>query len=247
VIDLSHRPQDEKIEYIRAVLPTLNSLRKQSGFPHRIVVDEAHYFLHDADAISLLDLEASGYTFITYWASRLPPQLLEAAEVLIVTRESNPAEIAALRQRCHSCDPQDPEPWTTLERLTTGEAVALPVTAETEGRLRRFTLGPRLTPHVRHRGKYIDVPISASRAFVFDDSRRATTLRELVDALDTLEPPVLDGFTRRGDFSKWIRHVFGDYPLAVELEGLEARYRHTADTDVLADMARAIRARYSVD
>jgi hypothetical protein len=247
VIDLSRRPQDEKIEYIRAALPTLNALRKESGFPHRIVVDEAHYFLHDADALDLLDLEASGYTFITYWASRLPPQLLAATDVLIVTRESNPAEIAALRQRCHDCDPLDPELWTVLERLSTGEAVALPVTAEAEGRLRRFTLGPRLTPHVRHRGKYIDVPIAASRAFVFDAGTRATTLRQLVDALERFEPSALAGFVVRGDFSRWIRHVFGDYPLAVELETLEARYRHDEHIDVIPEMARAIRGRYSVD
>jgi hydroxymethylpyrimidine pyrophosphatase-like HAD family hydrolase len=247
VIDLSHLRQDEKIEYIRAVLPTLNVLRKQSGFPHRIVVDEAHYFIHDADALKLLDLDGNGYTFITYWASRLPLQLVDAAEVLIVTRESNPAEIAALRQRCRSCDPNDTEAWTALERLTTGEAVALPVTAEAQGQLRRFTLGPRLTPHVRHRGKYIDVPVSASRAFVFDDSTRATTLRQLVDTLDGSDPSILDGFIRRGDFSRWIRHVFGDYPLAVELETLEGQYQRDGATDTVSEMARAIRARYSVD
>ena len=247
VIDLSRRPQDEKIEYIRAVLPTLNALRKRTGFPHRIVVDEAHYFLHDADVLSLLDLEGNGYTFITYWASRLPPQLLEAAEVLIVTRESNPAEIAALRQRCRTCDPRDPEPWAVLERLTTGEAVALPVTAEAEGRLRRFTLGPRLTPHVRHRGKYIDVPISAGRAFVFDDGTRATTLRQFVEAIERFDAAALDGFLHRGDCSRWIRHVFGDYPLAAELEQFEGRYRVSGAPEIIAEMARAIRGRYSVD
>jgi hypothetical protein len=61
VIDLSHRPQDEKIEYIRAVLPTLNEIRRRTGLPHRILVDEAHYFLHEADAPNLLDLEQNGY------------------------------------------------------------------------------------------------------------------------------------------------------------------------------------------
>jgi hydroxymethylpyrimidine pyrophosphatase-like HAD family hydrolase len=247
VIDLSRRPQDEKIEYIRAVLPTLNALRKETGFPHRVVVDEAHYFLHDADALDLLDLDGNGYTFITYWASRLPAPLIDATDVLLVTRESNPAEIAALRRRCRTCDPHDPEPWSMLERLTTGEAVALPVTSETEGLLRRFTLGPRLTPHVRHRGKYTDVPISASRAFVFDDGTRTTTLRQLVEALERLDPAALDPFLRRGDFSRWIRHVFGDHPLATELEELESRYRMSDGTDTIADITRAIRSRYSVD
>ena len=39
------------------------------------------------------------------------------------------------------------------------QAVALPVTEESGGRLIQFTLGPRLTPHVRHRQKYVDVPV----------------------------------------------------------------------------------------
>ena len=56
VIDLSRRKQDEKIEYIRNILPLLNGARRRTGLPHRIVVDEAHYFLHDATARHLLDL-----------------------------------------------------------------------------------------------------------------------------------------------------------------------------------------------
>ena len=59
VIDLSHVPQDEKIDYIRTVLPALNVMRRRTGLPHRILLDEAHYFLHDADAHRLLDLETT--------------------------------------------------------------------------------------------------------------------------------------------------------------------------------------------
>jgi hydroxymethylpyrimidine pyrophosphatase-like HAD family hydrolase len=70
VIDLSYRPQDEKIEYIRAVLPALKEMRHRTGLPHRIVVDEAHYFLQEAGARHLLDLERNGYTVVSYWASR---------------------------------------------------------------------------------------------------------------------------------------------------------------------------------
>ena len=78
VIDLSRLPHDEKLHYVRAVLPALNVLRRRTGLPHRILLDEAHYYLHDTDAPQLLDFERNGYTVVTYCASRLPHALLAA-------------------------------------------------------------------------------------------------------------------------------------------------------------------------
>jgi hypothetical protein len=251
VIDLSHRPQDEKIEYIRAVLPALNEIRRRTGLPHRIVLDEAHYFLQDADARHLLDLDRNGYTVVTYWASRLPKELLAATDVVIVTRESNPAEIEALRKRCSTCQQVDPAGWSILGRLATKQAVALPITDEAGGQLRLFTLRTRLTPHVRHREKYVDVPVTEGRAFYFGPnghpaSRRARTLREFVAEIESAKPHELDPYVTRGDFSRWIETVFGDYPLALELRALEGRQRAQPRTDTVCEMVAAIRARYEL-
>ncbi|MEO8077971.1 MAG: DUF87 domain-containing protein [Acidobacteriota bacterium] len=95
VIDLSRLPQDEKLQYVRSVLAALNVMRRRTGLPHRILLDEAHYYLQDADAPRLLDLARNGYTIVTYCASRLPQALLANTEVMIVTCASNPAELDA--------------------------------------------------------------------------------------------------------------------------------------------------------
>jgi hypothetical protein len=249
VIDLSRMPQDEKIEYTRAVLPAINKIRQDTGFPHRIVLDEAHYFLHEPDSARLLDLDANGYTVVTYWASRLPQALLAVTDVMIVTRESNAAEVDALRQWCSTCASVDPARWSILSHLKTAQAVALPITEEAGGDLRLFTLGPRLTPHVRHREKYVDVPVSETRAFVFRANghqgiRRARTLRELVNVLD--HTPGLDAYLERNDFSRWVRDVFGDHALAAELRALEDRHRAMPSDDTSAEVAAQIRARYDL-
>jgi hydroxymethylpyrimidine pyrophosphatase-like HAD family hydrolase len=251
VIDLSRRPQDEKIEYIRAILPALNEIRRRTGLPHRIVLDEAHYFLHDAGAARLLDLERNGYTVVTYWASRLPPELLAATEVMIVTHESNPAEINALRQWCSTCGSVDPARWSILGRLATRQAVALPITEEAGGDLRLFTLGSRLTPHVRHREKYVDVPVTEGRAFFFVPERQrhgyhARTLRQFVTRLEAGTTADVDAYLSRGDFSRWVEHVFGDYALGAEIRVLEQRYRTQPTADALPDIVAAIRARYDL-
>jgi hypothetical protein len=170
---------------------------------------------------------------------------------MISTCESNRAEIDALRERCAACQtPGARARWTMLGRLTLGQAVALPVTEEAGGEFTVFTLGQRLTPHVRHRQKYVDVPVTEGRAFVFapdgGGAQRVRTLREFVDVLEHARPGVLDPFIRRGDFSRWIGDVFGDYALAEELRRQEHRYRGGLDADTVPEMAGAVRARYDL-
>jgi hydroxymethylpyrimidine pyrophosphatase-like HAD family hydrolase len=250
VIDLSRLPQDAKRAYIRAALPALNVLRRHTGLPHRIVVDEAHYFLHGDDA-RLLDLDRNGYTMISYCASRLPEALLAATAVMIVTCESNPAELTSLRRRCVRCQPVHDVEWESLRHLRPGQAMVLPVTEESEGRLRLINVARRLTPHVRHRQKYVDVPVSEAQAFVFSANgaagpRRVRTLREFVHYLEAVPRPAIEPYAIRGDFSRWIRDVFGDFALAAELRALESQTRATPGSDTVAGVADAIRSRYEL-
>ena len=202
VIDLSHRPHDEKIHYIRAVLPALNVLRQRTGLPHRILLDEAHYYLHDDDAHRLLDFERNGYTVVTYCASRLPRALLAATEVMIVTCESNPAEIEALCRCCATCAaPSMPARWAML-----GHSEARPGGRAADhrgGRWRAAAVHDRASPHASRQAseKYVDVPVSADRAFVFNANghsspRRVQTLRQFVAELEGSPASLLDAVRR---------------------------------------------------
>ena len=247
VVDLSRLPQNEKVDYIRAALPALNVLRQHVGLPHRIVIDEAHYFLHGEEAARLLDLDRNGYTVVTYCASRLPAALLRATEVILVTCESNPAEVAALRGLNESGAASAPHEWNRLGLLRPAQAVALPMTAEAEGQLRVFTVARRLTPHVRHREKYVDVPVSDAHAFVITShgmpARRLRTLRELVTYLEHATPSAIAPFLKRGDFSRWIKEVFGDHALAAELQLIETQ---PLGVETIPEMVDAVRSRYDL-
>ena len=251
VIDLSRLSQDEKIDYIRAALPAINQIRRRTGLPHRILLDEAHYFLHDSEAPRLLDLERNGYTLVTYCASRLPAELLAATEVMIVTCESNADELDALYAGCRPCQSRlDIAAWRKLLcRINTGQAVVLPITDEARGELRLFNIGRRLTPHVRHREKYVDVPVTEPKAFMFNDPgpvQRASTLRQFVNALESRPADVLHGYLMRGDFSRWLRNVFGDHALAAEVHTKESRVARGDPGDVVPEIVSAIRGRYDL-
>ena len=116
--------------------------------------------------------------------------------------------------------------------------------------MRLFTIAPRLTPHVRHRETYVDVPVSSDRAFVFSANgqpgHRIRTLRQFVFELEYTPPTLLAGYVMRGDFSRWIGDVFGDHALAGELRALEERYRAGSRAETVPEMASAVRGRYDL-
>jgi hypothetical protein len=251
VIDLSCVEHRAKLAYIRSVLPALNVIRRRTGTPHRIIVDEGHYFLRDAITHKLLDLDFNGYTVVTYWPSQLPRELVAATEVLLVTRESNRAEIDALRRHCPAGAHLDDSVWDVLQTLQIDEAAALPVATEAGSNLQVFTIGKRLTPHVRHRQKYVDVPVGDAQAFVFHTNgrlptSRVRTLREFVAVLDSLDVTQADGYLRRGDFSRWIGDVFGDRALARELQKHEREYVDSGSGNAVARIAAAVKSRYEL-
>ena len=117
--------------------------------------------------------------------------------------------------------------------------------------MRRIRLAPRLTPHVRHLAKYVDLPVSQGHAFVFwrdgsPSGGRARTLREFVAIVEQSPATALEGHLRRRDFSKWIAGVFGDYPMSMTLRRIEDDYNAAGTPEAAASLVQAIRARYEL-
>jgi hypothetical protein len=250
VVDLSHLPYHEKVEYLGAVLPMMATLRRATGLPHRIVLDEAHYFLHGPNVQELLDFDLGAYTLVTYRLSDLHPNLRAAIDGVILKRTTDPREIGALADIVGRAK-FTPEWRTILSGLDVSEAVLLPGVEEAEGRLLRFRLLPRLTRHVRHKAKYVDVQLAEGRGFVFTDAGKRVgapvrTLKEFVDALQTLPLRVLEGHAQRGDFSRWVADVFHDHVLATALQKAEQRHRLGHMQNLYSALAYSIEERYEL-
>jgi hydroxymethylpyrimidine pyrophosphatase-like HAD family hydrolase len=250
VIDLSHVDRREKVNYLNSLLPMLAAIRRSTGLPHRILIDEAHYFLHEPNVLELLDLTLGAYTLVTYRLSDLHPDLRKAIEIVILKRTTEPREIQMLMglpgAKGIASD------WTRiLGSLEMGQAILLSENDETEGRLSSFELSPRLTSHVRHRAKYLDVQLLKEQGFVFSENGRivggpARTLKEFVSLLESLPGSVVESHALRGDFSRWIAEVFRDHALASEVRKLEERFR-LGHTLALSDsLAKLIRERYEL-
>lgn len=249
IIDLSKLSHDAKVQYVGTLMPMLAALRRRSGLPHKILLDEAHYFLRDVQHTRVIDPELAGYIVVTYRLSSLDPAVRATGDVVaLVTRERDPEEVDALLAMCRPA-PERETSRAILAELTTNEAALLPGAEESRGGIRRFAVGRRLTAHVRHRAKYVDMPVGETAAFVFDARTphlRARSLNEFVARLNELPDGMLKGHVERHDFSRWIHDVFRDRPLAAHVSLLEGRIA-VDDTRIVTDaIAQAIRARYEM-
>ena len=256
VLNLAHLPQTAKTEYIREHLPLVARHRRERGFPHRIMLDECHYFLEGSPDPHLLDAELDGYTLATYRPSQLPAHVLELVDVVLVTRLAEREEVDVLRNlldaRVNKMDATiDSHDWyRQLANLGITEAALLPPIPEAPAKLRRFVVAPRLTTHVRHRSKYFDIPVAGEHQFVFTHhgqavGERAATLGELAAAAGRVAPEVLAGHSRQHDFSRWIAKLFCDYDLANDVRQLEFKQNKDGSTeDFLDGLAAMIDKRY---
>jgi hypothetical protein len=168
---------------------------------------------------------------------------------VMVTHETDPHETETLLGMCRPKAPANAG-LRIFSDLAPNEAALLPGPEESQGQVRRFQLAPRLTAHVRHQAKYLDMPVVDRQAFVFSgDGRsgpRARTLKEFMGLLAVLPPGPLLAHLERHDFSRWLGDVFRDNPLAARVRALEKR-TDTDDVKVLAaDIAQSIRARYEI-
>ncbi len=249
IVDLSKMAHEDKVEYLGSLLPVLAQLRRRTGLPHKILLDEAHYFL-GAGKAHLLDPELAGYILVTYRVSALDESIRATSDaVVMVTRESTVQEALALQEMCKACGKMM-LPADIFRDLQTTEAALLPGSEEAHGQVRRFQLAPRLTGHVRHRTKYLDMPIRNAQAFVFTQDGqtgpRAQSLRAFVGLLAALPAESLQGHLARHDFSRWLEDVFRDRLLAARVMELEQRADALGAQHACEAIAQAIRARYEV-
>jgi hydroxymethylpyrimidine pyrophosphatase-like HAD family hydrolase len=247
IVELSKLPHEEKRRYLEHLLPTLAALRRRTGLPHKILIDEAHYFVSGPQGTTAIDHELAGYILVTYRISALDRACYSGNDVVVmVTHESDPLEVKTLQAIC-SAGTRTLIPSQTFD-LAVNEAALLPGAEEAHGRVQRFRIAPRLTAHVRHQRKYLDMPVSDAQAFVFwvgnVPGPRARTLKSFTGLLRVLPNEAIGGHMRRHDFSRWINDVFRDGGLATRVHGLESHASATPPRAVAESIAQAVRARY---
>jgi hypothetical protein len=250
VVDMVKLTLADKRQFVRRALPALAAMRRECGLPHRVVLDEAHYFLCEGECDPTVVAMDSGLMLVTYRLADLDPRALAAMETIVATRDADPASARLLRALCRG-EGQDAEWSAMLAAIPPDGAVLLPSVDDPMREPRPFRASLRQTIHVRHRHKYLDMPIRAGLEFRFEFDGGgavavARTLQELVDVLGATPTRRVSAHVRRGDLSRWVREALRDDTLAQAVAGLEARSRMDASFDFAGSVIHAVRGRYQV-
>ena len=230
VLDLSTLPHAAKVAVIERALSRVRGIRQRVGRPHWVVIDEAHYSLHRQGVDdAALGLEDRGFCFVTYRPSWLRERVAQAVDMFLVSRTTAPDELGVLEE-AFPPPGADGSIAEVLAHLPRGEFLA--VQRDPAGRRATLTFvpAPRQTVHVRHLTKYLDTQVPAGREFLFrrPDGRVTGSANSLHAFRRAVLPgagaDVLMHHAGAGDFSRWVRDVFGDAELARQLRKIETRW-----------------------
>jgi hypothetical protein len=242
VLDLSQVPHVAKVVFIERTLRRIREIRRLVGRPHWVLIDEAHYSLHDEGvATDALGLEDRGFCFVTYRPSWLREPVARAVDVFVLARTTGSEELGVLGAVLPAAVSDGTGISEALARLPRGEFLLVQRDLNRHPSALTFVAAPRQTVHVRHLTKYVDSHVPPGREFLFrgaDGQVRgaADSLQSFRRVVTTAPDEVLAHHAERGDFSRWIRDVFADAELARQLGKVETRWRRGE----LPDLRRAI-------
>jgi HAD superfamily hydrolase (TIGR01484 family) len=221
VVNLLGLPLDQRPAFFVELLARITELRRSSGHPHWLVVDEAHHMLSANDLMlpePVLRLP-KGLLLITVHPERLASEVLKQIDTLIVVGATPRDMLAAFAERTGVQAPTlAPGP------LPPGEAVFWRPSEPTPPR--RFRpLPPKLERH-RHRRKYAAGELGEDKSFYFRGPEqklnlRASNLQLFLQMADGVDEATWLHHLARHDYSEWVRSAIKNDSLADELANVE--------------------------
>ena len=225
VIDASHLDADSQASYAARLAGEIEAHRVATGLPQWVAIDEAHGPVgRTGTAHSMFNPAAKGYLLITWKPEELSADALASLDAVLALGSACPdnafvdltAAVAGM-------------PRADIARLLDGPPGRAVLAWRQHPRQPvAFTIGTRLTSHLRHEHKYDQTGVEPAHRFHFRTEPDAPTgavaanLAELETELAGCDEGVLRHHCPGHDFSRWVAYVFHDGPLAADLAVAEA-------------------------
>lgn len=251
-VDLSSLPIEARGAYVEQLLRQLDAERRATGLPHWILWDEAHAYVGGCAALDeMLRSPLAGCCLVTYRPHDLPESARGGFDYVVAVPGGKAPEAG-----------EGPDPFAALTGLygVQIDADTAPVDElllfrpDAPRAVRRFRMGARRSPHVRHWRKYRAERLPDAKRFFFRDECGVlrgvgANVQELHQTLRVCDASVLRHHAARGDFSRWLGQAIQDDALAGDVRRLErdlaASARDAEQLERFRDAAvRAIERRY---
>jgi HAD superfamily hydrolase (TIGR01484 family) len=243
VVNLLGLPNEDRPVYFASLLARLDELRRQTGRPHWIAVDEAHYQLPANRDLSELRLpgELTSLLLVTVHPDHIARSVLEQVDVVIAVGEGPEQTLGAFARAVGEVVPLMP-----AARSGWGDVVVWQRPSE-----RAFWVHciPPRAAHTRHVRKYARGEIDPWHSFYFRGPQgklnlRAQNLALFMQIADGVDDETWFFHLRQGDYATWFRDVIKDECLADEAAGVAAQ-RELSAIESRGLIRTAIQTRYA--
>ncbi|PWB66027.1 MAG: phosphoglycolate phosphatase [Bradyrhizobiaceae bacterium] len=215
----------QRRQLLARLLPAIADLRRRTGRPHWLVVDEAHQLFPATEKLSIeAGNDLGAMILATINPAGLCAAVLRKVDILIAF---DPDASIRLAEFAKAVDAPCPDSFPTLEN---GEILYWEPGTSLPPRALRID-APRQC-HRRHTGKYAVGDVGHWRSFYFRGPDKAYNLGaknifEFLEIADHVDDATWEHHLRAKDYSAWFRNVIGDEELANETAAVE-RNRHLA-------------------
>lgn len=252
VLNLARLPHPAKRAYVDELLCALQGVRRETGIPHWIVIDEAHYFCHEASpcvCARRFDAQTGSFVFVTYRPSLVAGLIHDGVGAYLIAPTAIEDERYFMTGLLRARGPEDVVAHDALAEVERQRVGLLRVDGVRPS-WRVFTPSDRLSVHAHHGRKYADARLPDDKAFRFlcgngQVMAVAHNMIEFCQVVQSAEMASLRHHLLHGDFSRWVADVLGDADLAAGLQKLERTTRDGA-TPSRDEIVAHVRDRYFI-
>jgi hypothetical protein len=238
-VKLADRP-----EFCAALLPRLQELRARTARPHWLIFDEAHHLLPTSwsPASGTVPQALETTILITVHPDHLSPAALKNINVLLVTGKAPMETLRAFAKATDLSAPAGDE-----VELKTGEAMIW-FCRQDQKPIRVRTV-PGKAERRRHLRQYAEGEVSPEESFYFrgPESKlnlRAQNLNVFLQLADGVDDDTWMYHLKRGDYTRWFRHVIKDEPLAKDALAIE-QDQAISPSESRSRIKQAVETRYT--
>jgi len=210
----------ERQSFLAELLAPISELRKRTGRPQWLIIDEAHHALPATGKSPFCNLPDTLPTtiYITVDPETLAPEALKRVEAVLAFGSTASEIIASFARAINISRPTEIPTLTHNEILFWSRSSSeLP---------RALEIGAPRRTYKRHTGKYALGDLGERQSFYFRGANNAINLRaqnliQFLQIAQDVEDATWEHHLRSRDYSTWFRHVIKDDDLALEAAEVE--------------------------